>query len=84
MTLYAVADVVPGESSTGNNSTTLDVTVDHVIFGDLNADNRVNILDMLRLRNLLGADAAENPEADLNSDAIINILDLLHLRSELR
>ena len=78
-----VASPVPGESNTANNSTSLDVAVEHVLFGDLNADGKVNVLDMLRQRNLMGEDAALHPEADLNGDGLLNVLDLIRLRNEL-
>jgi len=54
---------------------------------DVNADGRVNILDLLTVRNNLGADPANGLEgsekADVNGDAVVNILDLLGVRNDL-
>jgi len=53
--------------------------------GDTNGDCRVNILDLIFIRNKLNLDVAsgDNWKADVNLDARINILDLIYVRNKL-
>ena len=53
--------------------------------GDTNGDCSVNILDLILVRNRLGADPAtgDNWKADLNRDGKINILDIIAVRNRL-
>ena len=53
--------------------------------GDANDDCRVNILDLIFVRNRLNGDPAtgDNWRADVNEDTKINILDLLYVRNRL-
>jgi len=55
------------------------------IEGDANMDCRVNILDLIFIRNKLNLDVAsgDNWKADVNEDARINILDLIYVRNKL-
>jgi len=55
------------------------------IAGDANNDCRVNVLDLICVRNRINADPAEidNASADVNGDAKINVLDLIGVRNEL-
>jgi len=55
------------------------------IDGDANMDCRVNILDLIFIRNKLNQDAAtgDNWKADVNEDTRINILDLIFVRNKL-
>ena len=57
------------------------------LLSDVNADGRVNVLDLLKVRNSLGNDPAQGPEgserADINGDAKINVLDMLGVRNDL-
>ena len=55
------------------------------IEGDANMDCRVNILDLIFIRNRLNADPAtgDNWQADVNMDTRINILDLIYVRNRL-
>ncbi|HUW34013.1 MAG TPA: discoidin domain-containing protein [Planctomycetota bacterium] len=55
------------------------------ISGDANMDCRVNILDLIFIRNKLNQDAAtgDNWKADVNEDTRINILDLIFVRNKL-
>jgi len=48
-------------------------------------DCRVNILDLIFIRNRLGMDGGtdDNWKADVNADGKINILDLLFVRNRL-
>ena len=52
---------------------------------DVNGDCKVNIIDMLQVRNRLGQEAAtgENWKYDVNRDSRINVLDLMLVRSGL-
>ncbi|HUW30329.1 MAG TPA: glycoside hydrolase domain-containing protein, partial [Planctomycetota bacterium] len=55
------------------------------IAGDANNDCRVNVLDLIYIRNRLNADPAEidNACADVNGDGKINVLDLIAARNVL-
>ena len=55
------------------------------IEGDANLDCRVNILDLIFIRNRLNQDPAtdDNWQADVNMDTRINILDLIYVRNRL-
>jgi len=50
---------------------------------DVTGDGRLNILDLLYVRNRLGQDpeSGDNMKADINGDGRINILDLIILRN---
>ena len=53
------------------------------LIGDINADESINILDVVQLVNLvLGADTPDGYQiivSDINSDGQINILDVVQL-----
>jgi len=53
--------------------------------GDANLDCKVNILDLIFVRNRLNQDVAtgDNWQADVNVDGKINILDLIYVRNRL-
>ena len=53
--------------------------------GDANLDGRVNVLDMIFVRNKLGEDptSGHNWQADVNEDGSINILDIIYVRIRL-
>jgi len=53
--------------------------------GDANMDCKVNILDLIFVRNRLNqdVDTGDNWQADANSDGKINILDLIYVRNRL-
>ncbi len=53
--------------------------------GDANLDYRVNILDLIFVRNRLGqaVSSGNNWQADVNQDGKINILDLIAVRNQL-
>ena len=55
------------------------------IDGDANMDCRVNILDLIFIRNKLNQDPAtgNNWQANVNGDTAINILDLIYVRNRL-
>ena len=55
--------------------------------GDVNYDGKVNILDLIFVRNSLGRDPASFPaarKADLNNDGKVNVLDLIAARNGLQ
>ena len=49
-----------------------------VLFGDINNDGLINILDVVNVVNDI-LSSIHNEYADLNFDGIINILDIIHL-----
>jgi|GEM_PF-4517053 len=55
------------------------------ILGDVSGDGRVNILDLITVRNLLGADVTTGDgwKGDVNGDCKVNILDLIFVRNQL-
>ena len=54
--------------------------LENTIFGDLNGDNNVNILDVIILVNhILSPAAIELDGADVNNDGQVNILDIVSL-----
>ncbi|MDO8340856.1 MAG: dockerin type I domain-containing protein [Candidatus Woesebacteria bacterium] len=55
----------PTVTATGNNK-----------IGDVNGDNRVNIIDIGIVVDYYGNDASVKPEADVNKDNVINIIDI--------
>jgi len=78
-TISAYAEPVAGETNTTDNTITGE-TVAIVIQGDINADGRVNILDMVRCAILFGKKypiLGWDPNADLNNDGAINIIDIV-------
>ena len=55
----------------------LTVELDDIIYGDLNGDGLVNILDVVNLVNIILGISAENTAADLNEDGLYNVLDVV-------
>ena len=54
------------------------------LFGDVNGDCKVNVLDLIFVRNHLSATPdLDNSRADVNKDGRINVLDLIKVRNEL-
>jgi len=53
--------------------------------GDANFDCRVNVLDLIYVRNRIGqsVDSGDNWTADVNEDGEINVLDLIYVRNRL-
>ncbi len=84
-TLSAYAWPVYGETDLANNALTSG-TVQITKKGDINADGKVNVLDLIIVAMALGATPSSpkwNPNADLNNDNIINVLDLILIASQL-
>jgi hypothetical protein len=76
MTAYVVP--ILGETNTTNNI--FGRTVKVAKKGDINADDSVDVLDLLFVAKALGThpgDAKYNPNADINSDGEIDVLDLI-------
>jgi len=66
--------------SAGNNTTaTISITVSNKKLGDINGDNKVDLLDLSTLLTLWNTN---DPSADLNKDGIVNVLDLSTLLSK--
>jgi len=61
------------------------VTIYRTIDGDANLDCRVNILDLIFIRNRINepVDSNDKKQADVNADGRINILDLIFVRNKL-
>jgi hypothetical protein len=52
--------------------------------GDVNGDCKVNVLDLIAIRNHLGQDPASIcPECDVTGDGQINVLDMIYVRNRL-
>ena len=80
-TIKAVADTLPSETDTTDNTYT-DNWVFITIPGDINSDKKVNILDAILLAKSFGSGPGTpnwNPNADLNNDNVVNILDAIIL-----
>jgi|GEM_PF-5009146 len=52
---------------------------------DVNFDDKVDVLDLISVRNLLGTSVSDeaSEDADVNGDGTVNILDLIKLRNNL-
>ena len=57
----------------------------HNLVGDVNGDCKINVLDLILVRNRLGQSTTtgDNWKADLDQDGRINVLDLILLRNRL-
>ena len=50
----------------------------------MSIDCKVNVLDLIKVRNNLNKDAFQNGVAgDVNGDGKINVLDLIHARNQI-
>jgi len=86
--------VVDGVDQAGDRTIELTMDSDHTalalyyhwpITGDATGDCKVNILDMLFIRDKLTSDptTGDNWKADVTQDGDINVLDMLHVRNHL-
>jgi len=69
-----------------DGTATVDIGAYEYLPGDVNYDGRVNVLDLILVRNSLGHDPASSIEArkaDVNADGSVNVLDLLVVRGRL-
>ena len=55
------------------------------VFGDANGDCRVDVIDMIFIRDRFGrsVSSGDNCKADVNDDGTINMLDMVYVRSRL-
>jgi len=80
--LAGVQRVIDGDFS---GTATVDIGAYEFLPGDADGDGRVNLLDLLRIRNSLGLDPSSSPEArlaDVNGDGAVNMVDLLLTRRQ--
>ena len=66
---------------------TVDMGAYEYLPGDVNNDGKVNVLDLILVRNSIGRDPASFPaarKADLNNDGKVNVLDLIAARNGLQ
>jgi hypothetical protein len=84
--INASATTVQYETDTADNTKTADSQVKVGVRGDLNDDNKCNILDLVKLSGKFGAERGDphsppapkyDPNYDFNDDNKINILDLV-------
>jgi len=69
-----------------DGTATVDMGAYEYLAGDVNYDGRVNVLDLLLVRNSMGSDPASSIEArkaDVNADGSVNVQDLLIVRGRL-
>lgn len=72
-----------GETYTADNTFTSGM-IKVTIPGDINGDQKVNVLDAIGIANSFNSkpgDANWNPNADINADGKVNILDAIVLAS---
>ena len=85
-TLLAKANKLPGETDTADNALVSDKEVKVTVAGDVNADQTVNILDILKVKYHwypgppVGT-GGYNRNVDINDDDAINILDILIVKA---
>ena len=53
------------------------------VFGDVNSDGVVNVLDLVLISQHLGTEKPSNRTVDINSDGVVNILDLTLVAQQL-
>jgi hypothetical protein len=81
-TLWAYAEPVQGETETMDNM--LAVWIFLTLPGDINGDQKVNILDAILLANAFNSKPGDpnwSSNADINGDSKVNILDAIILAS---
>jgi hypothetical protein len=83
-TIAAYATPVPGETDIDDNSRTFgDVII--TVFGDLNGDFKVNILDVAVAARAFGSMPGKpnwNSNADVDDNGLINIIDVARVARE--
>ena len=52
---------------------------DDLIFGDVNSDGILNVVDLIAVVNIILGAANPTSSADVNSDGIININDIVQI-----
>jgi len=69
-----------------DGAATVDIGAYEYLPGDVNYDGRVNVLDLILVRNSLGRDPASSIEArkaDVNADGAVNVQDMIMVRGQL-
>ena len=69
-----------------DGTATVDIGAYEYLPGDVNYDGKVNVLDLLLVRNSIGRDPASSVDArnaDVNADGAVNVDDLLAVRGRL-
>ena len=51
--------------------------LDNSMFGDINNDGIINVLDIVSLVNIILYSDEYNSDADVNSDGVVNVLDVV-------
>jgi uncharacterized protein (DUF2141 family) len=85
--ITAVASTILGEANITNNVMSSLVLVKVRLFGDVNDDGSVNILDAITAANAFGSSPGDpnwNPAADVSNDGIVNILDTILISGSFR
>ena len=70
-----------------DGTATVDMGAYEYLPGDVNYDGKVNVLDLLNVRNSMGRDPASSPaarKADLNADGRVDVPDLIAARNALQ
>jgi hypothetical protein len=68
----------------GNGTLIVDIGAYEHLRGDVNYDGKLNVLDLLHVRNSLGKDPASDPaarRADVNADGKVDTMDLIAVRN---
>ena len=82
--IAGIARVIDGNR---DGTATVDMGAYEYLPGDVNYDGKVNVLDLLLVRNSICRDPASSPaarKADLNNDGKVNVLDLIAARNGLQ
>jgi len=82
--LAGVARIIDGDL---DGTATVDIGAYEYLPGDVNYDGKVNILDLISVRNSLGEDPASDSAArrcDVNADGEVNVLDVIAVRNGLK
>jgi len=91
----AIVETIPATDIAGlprvidgnlDGTATVDIGAYEYLPGDVNYDGKVNVLDLILVRNSLGRDPASSTEArkaDVNADGSVNVQDLLVVRGRL-
>jgi len=53
------------------------------VYGDANRDGKVDILDLVFVRNRLFSEDPDDAAADVNNDGFIDLNDLIEVRNQL-
>ena len=79
--LAGITRVIDGNR---DGTATVDIGAYEYLPGDVNYDGKVNVIDLILVRNSICRDPASSPaarKADLNNDGKVNVLDLIAARN---